>query len=93
MINEGNAIKDCPSTRVHHAISGGICSKGMLLRLARNNSAAVGSFSFPDGTIENENRYSSLPSLDYIPYLSYFRLLGTRLAKTESEQGAWIFGQ
>jgi len=49
----------------------GITPEGILIALARNESG-VRAFSFSDNAVENQKRYTALPSLDYIPYLSDF---------------------
>ena len=64
-----NSTKHRPSTRLDYATRRGIYSEGILSDLARENSAAR---AFPDNAVENENRYSVLLSLDYIPGLSNF---------------------
>jgi hypothetical protein len=58
-----------PSTRLNYSIWRSIHSKGVLFGLARDKGAVGAS---PDYAVENENRYSVLFSLDYIPSLSYF---------------------
>ena len=58
-----------PSIRLNYAIWRSIHSEGILFGLARDKSAVRAS---PDCTVENENRYSVLSSLDYIPCLSDF---------------------
>jgi hypothetical protein len=64
-----NSRKHSPSTRLDYATWRGIYSEGILFGLAREKSAVR---AFPDNAVENENRYSVLLSLDYIPSLSNF---------------------
>jgi len=70
-LKERNSIQGCPSTRLYYAIFRGIYSEDILFGLARNKSA-VRAFHFREIAVENENRYSALLSLDYIPDLSNF---------------------
>ena len=87
-LKERNSIKGRPSTRLYYAIWRDIYSEGILFGLAREKSA-VGAF--PDNAVENENRYSVLLSLDYIPDLSNFAYRvtssGKRNRKREPDLG------
>ena len=73
-----NSIKPRPSTRLNYAIWRSIHSEGILFGLARDKSAVGAS---PDYAVENENRYSVLLSLDYIPSLSDFAYQVTSVGK------------
>jgi hypothetical protein len=73
-----NSIKHGPSTRLNYAIWRSIRSEGILFGLARDKSAVSAS---PDYAIENENRYSVLLSLDYVPSLSDFAYQVTSAGK------------
>jgi hypothetical protein len=73
-----NSIKHRPSTRLNYAIWRSIHSEGILFGLARDKSAVGAS---PDYAVENENRYSVLLSLDYIPSLSDFAYQVTSAGK------------
>jgi len=75
-----NSIKHRPSTRLNYAIWRSIHSEGILFGLARDKSAVGAS---PDYAVENENRYSVLLSLDYIPSLSDFTYLVTSARKRD----------
>ena len=62
-----NSIKHRPSTRLHYAIWRRIHSERILFGLTCDKSAVRAT---PDYAVENENRYSVLLPLDYIPSLS-----------------------
>jgi hypothetical protein len=83
-----NSTKHRPSTRLDYATWRGIYSEGILFGLARDKSAVR---AFPDNAVENENRYSVLLSLDYIPDLSNFAYRvtnpGKRNRKREPDLG------
>jgi hypothetical protein len=71
-------MKHRPSTRLNYAIWRSIVSEGIVFGLARDKSAIRAS---PDYAVENENRYSVLLSLDYIPSLSDFSYQVTSVGK------------
>jgi hypothetical protein len=73
-----NSIKHRPSARLNYAIWRSINSEGILFGLARDKSAVGAS---PDYAVENQNRYSVLLSLDYIPSLSDFAYQVTSAGK------------
>ena len=72
---------------LNYAIWGGDCSERILFGLARDNGTGRTAFIFPDDAVENENRYSALLSLHYIPDLPNSLAGGLEMGETSRKRG------
>jgi hypothetical protein len=87
-LKEPNSMKDCPAIGLNYAIWRSNYSEWILFGLARDKGAGRTAFYFPNNAVENENRYSVLLSLDYIPDLSNSPATGvTSHGKPSRERG------